>query len=139
MNGKIKKITGMTLFVVFILGVIIGIYSLGIAGIFELLGVQYQSIGSLIIFVIGIFILGLPVDLVLGAMADLTAKKVSGKIAAFVIQFLFGFMANWIVILTVDAWMSSINLSLETKFILSLVLTFFESVMAGKDKQEKSA
>ncbi|HLS08420.1 YrvL family regulatory protein [Lentibacillus sp.] len=64
MKEKIKNIIGMTLFAVCFLGIIIGIYFLGIAGIFEILGIQYQSIWSLIIFVIIIFILGLPVDLV---------------------------------------------------------------------------
>ncbi|MFD1361567.1 YrvL family regulatory protein [Lentibacillus salinarum] len=75
MKEKIKNIIGMTLFAIYIMGILIGIYFLGIAGVFEILGVQYQSIWSLIIFVISIFILGLPVDLVLGAMADLSVKK----------------------------------------------------------------
>ncbi|WP_226376884.1 YrvL family regulatory protein [Oceanobacillus halotolerans] len=121
------------------MGIIIGVYFLGIAGIFEILGVQYQSIWSLIIFVISIFILGLPVDLVLGAMADLSAEKISGKITAFVVQFLFGFVTNWIVIFTVDAFMSSINLSPGAKLFISLILTFFESVFGDKKDEHKKA
>lgn len=140
MKEKTKTIIGMTLFSVFIIGIIVGIYFLGIVGIFEILGVQYQSIWSLIIFVISIFILGLPVDLILGAMADLSVEKISGKITAFIIQFLFGFATNWIVIFTVDAFMSSINLSLGTKLVVPLILTFFESVFGDeKEKHEKAA
>ena len=139
MTQKIKTIIGMTLFSVFILGIIMGIYFLGIAGIFEILGVQYQSIWSLIIFVISIFILGLPIDLVLGAMANLSVEKISGKITAFVIQFLFGFVTNLIVIFTVDALMSSINLSSGAKLIISLILTFFESVFGDKKDEHEEA
>lgn len=138
MKEKVKTIAGMTLFAVFIMGVIIGIYLFGIAGIFEILGVQYQSIWTLMIFVTSIFILGLPVDLVLGAMADSFVEKISGTITAFVIQFLFGFMTNWIVIFIVDALMSSVNLSPGTKLIISLILTIFELVFSDKkDKHEK--
>jgi len=137
MKEKIKNIIGMALFIVFIMGIILGIYFLGMAGIFEILGVQYQSIWSLIIFVIGIFILGLPVDLILGAMANLSVEKVSGKITAFVIQFLFGFVTNWIVIFIVDAFMSSINLSPGAQLIVPLILTFFELIFSDKNGEHE--
>lgn len=139
MKEKTKDIIGTTLFGVLIIGIIIGIYLLGIAGIFEILGVQYNSIWSLIIFVISIFILGLPVDLILGAMADLSVQKISGKITAFVIQFLFGFVTNWIVIFSVDAFMSSINLSSGAKLVVPLIITLFELVFGDKkDKHEEA-
>lgn len=138
MKEKVKTIMGTTLFAVFILGFLIGIYFFGIAGIFGLLGVQYQSIWSLILFVIGIFILGLPVDLILGAMADLLVEKISGKITASIIRFLFGFVTNWLVITIVDAFMSSIDLSLETTLILSLIISLFESVFGDKKKPKKA-
>jgi len=54
MNDKIKDTIGITLFGLFIVGVLLGIYLLAIAGLFEILGVQYQSNWSLIIFVISI-------------------------------------------------------------------------------------
>lgn len=134
MNEKIKDIIGMTLFGLFIIGILLGIYLLGIAGLFEILGVQYQSNWSLVIFVISIFFLGLPVDLIMGALADLSVENISGKIIPFVIQFLFGFVTNWIVIHTVNAFMNSINLSLFALLIIPLIVTLFESVL-GDDKE----
>jgi len=136
MKGKLKNILGMTLFIVFIMTMIMGIYFFGIAGIFQTLGVQYESIWSLTIFVISIFILGLPVDLVSGAMAELFVEKGSGTLNAFVIRFLFGFMTNWVVIFTVDAFMSSINLSPGAKLIIPLILTIFESVLGNKKDEQ---
>lgn len=134
MKEKTKNIIGMTLFVLFIVGIIVAIYFFGITGLFVILGVQYHSIWSLIIFVISVFILGLVVDLFMGAIAKLTVEKFSGKISPIVIEFLFGFATNWIVIMTVDAFMNSIILSLETKLILSLILTFAELLF--QDKKE---
>ncbi|MFD1068202.1 YrvL family regulatory protein [Oceanobacillus locisalsi] len=133
MKEKTKNIIGMTLLIIFLMGIIAAIYFFGITGIFVILGVQYQSIWSLIIFVMSVFILGLVVDVFTGAIAKLTVEILSGKIKPMVIEFLFGFATNWIVIMTVDAFMSSLNLSLETKFIFSLILTFFELVFQDKN------
>ena len=139
MNEKVKDIIGMTLFAVFIIGILVGIYFLGIVGIFKILGVQYQSIWSLIIFVISVFILGLPVDLILGAIADLSVEKMKGKIIVFIVQFLFGLATNLIVIFTVDIFMESINLSLGAILAISLILTFLEWMFADKKDIQKES
>ncbi|GAA0323773.1 YrvL family regulatory protein [Oceanobacillus sp. FSL W7-1293] len=134
MKEKTKNIIGMTLFVIFIVGILMAIFFFGITGIFVLLGVQYQSVWSLIIFVISVFVLGFVVDLFMGVIAKLTVEKLSGRITSLVIEFLFGFATNWVVIMTVDTFMNSLTLSLGTKLILSLVLTFAELLF--QDKKE---
>lgn len=139
MNEKTKDIIGMTLFSLFIIGVLLGIYFLGIVGLFEIIGVEYQSIWSLALFVISIFFLGLPVDLIMGALADLTAEKVSGKIMPFMIQFMFGFITNWIVIYTVNMFMNSIDFSVLALLIVPAVITLFELAFGDdKEKREKT-
>ncbi|WP_010651561.1 YrvL family regulatory protein [Oceanobacillus massiliensis] len=55
LKQKIGTVVGVTLFIAVVLGFIIGIYLLGMAGIFELLGIQYTSVWSLIIFVVSFF------------------------------------------------------------------------------------
>lgn len=134
MKEKTKNIIGMTLFVIFIVGILMAIFFFGITGIFVLLGVQYQSVWSLIIFVISVFVLGFVVDLFMGVIAKLTVEKLSGRITSLVIEFLFGFATNWVVIMTVDTFMNSLTLSLGTKLILSLVLTFAELLFQDKKK-----
>ncbi len=42
MKEKTKNIIGMTLLVLFIVGIIVAIYFFGITGIFVILGVQYH-------------------------------------------------------------------------------------------------
>lgn len=142
MNLKEKTATviGITFFIALMSGFVLGIYFFGFAGAFELLGVQYQSIWSLVIFVVSFFILGFLVDLPFDAMAKLSIEKLTGKAASFFVQMLFGFVSNWIVLVTVDVFVGSIALSLETKLIVSLLLAVLESVFDNKkEKNEKVA
>lgn len=135
MNEKAKNIVGMTLFSLFIIGVLLSIYFLGLVGLFEIIGVEYQSLWSLVFFVISIFFLSIPLDLIMGALADLTAEKLSGKIKPFMTQFIFGFMTNWIIIYTVNVFMDRINFSTLALLIVPVVITLFELIL-GDDKNK---
>lgn len=137
MEKKTKNIIEPTLFALVIVGMIIGMYFLGIVGLFEMLGVQYQSSWSLLLFVISIFILGLPIDLISGAVAGLSVEKVRGKTSVFVVRFLFGFATNWIAIYIVDVFMSSVELALGTRLVISLIITLFEMVVGTEEINEK--
>ncbi|UOQ83537.1 YrvL family regulatory protein [Gracilibacillus salinarum] len=140
MNEKTKNIIGITIFSICIMGILMGVYFLVITGLFEIFNVQYSSIWSLLLFVISICILGLPVDLIFGAMADISVEKMRGKVPAFVIQFIFGFVTNLLVISIVDAFMSGINLSPGAKFVIIIILTLIESVFEdGKNKDKEAA
>ncbi|WP_269411186.1 YrvL family regulatory protein [Lentibacillus daqui] len=138
MNVKEKAATviGFTFFMISVIGFVLSIFLFGFAGVFELLGVHYHSIWSLIIFVVGFFILRFLADLFFDAIAKLSIKNTRGNIKAFLIQVLFAFVSNWLVIVTVDAFMKSITLSLETKLIVALLLAILEP--AFDNKKEKS-
>ncbi|RYG71960.1 hypothetical protein EU245_12105 [Lentibacillus lipolyticus] len=138
MNEKVKDKIGMALFAVFIIGVLVGIYFLGIVGVFEILGVQYESIWSLIIFAVSFFILGFVIDLFFGTMGKLSAENVTGSINKFVIQFLFSFVTNWITILSVDAFMESVTLTLKTKLIVAILIALLETVFSDKEETNKA-
>ncbi|MFO1445085.1 hypothetical protein KDN24_18165 [Bacillus sp. Bva_UNVM-123] len=135
MKDKIATVIGITLLMVLVIGFIFGIYLFGFAGIFKLLGVHYQSNWSLAIFVASFYILGLLVDLIFDAFAKLTVEKVKGNVNAFFIQLLFGFASNWLVLFTVDAFMESVTLILETKFIIALLLAVLEPIFDNKKEK----
>ena len=134
MSLKEKTVTviGIIFFIVLVIGFVFGVFFFGFAGIFELLGVHYESIWSLIIFVLSFFILGLMVDLFIDAMVTLTVENITGYVSAFFIQFLFGFASNWLVLLIVDAFIKGITLSLETKLIVALLLGVLDPVFDNK-------
>ncbi|MEW9676320.1 regulatory YrvL family protein [Lentibacillus sp. L22] len=139
MNVKEKAATiiGLTLFIILVIAFVLGIFFFGFAGVFELLGIHYQSIWSLFIFVVSFFILGFVVDLFFDAIRKLSVQNTSGNMKAFFIQVLVAFVANWIVIVTVDAFMKSITLSLGTKTIVALLLAILEPIFDNKKEQRK--
>lgn len=137
MNVKAKTATiiGFTLFIMLILSFVLGMFFFGFAGVFELLGVYYQSIWSLVIFVVSYFILGFFVDLFFGSVAALSVQNITEDVKAFVIQVIFGFVSNWIVLVTVDTLMESIILSQQTKLMLALLLGMLDAVFDNKKKK----
>ncbi|WP_010530219.1 YrvL family regulatory protein [Lentibacillus jeotgali] len=140
LKEKTATVIGMTLLTILIAGFVLGIYFFGFAGVFELLGVQYQSIWSLVIFVVSFFVLGFLIDLPFEAMSKLSVEKLTGNIAAFLVELFFGFASNWIALVTVDVFVGSIELSLEAKLIISLLLAVLEPVFDSKnEKNEKVA
>lgn len=129
---KVATVLGITILLAGVIGLIIGVLFFGFAGIFEVLGVRYDSVWDIVIFVISYFIIGFIVDIFLEAMAKLTVAYVSGKMNSFLIQWLFGFASNWLVLFIVDAMMASITLTLVTKIILALFLGLLDPVFDNK-------
>ena len=136
MKQKVGTIVGVTLFIVLILGFIIGIYLFGMVGIFELLGVQYTSFWSLIIFVVSFFILASIIELFSKPLSELLTEKTTDKFVALFIQFIIQGLTNWLSLFIVDVFMDSITLSLQTRLIVAMLLTLFE--MAFEDKENKN-
>jgi energy-coupling factor transporter transmembrane protein EcfT len=136
MNPKEKIITviSITLLMIILIGFILGILFFGFAGIFTLFGVSYQSIWSLVIFVISFFVLGFFIDIFFDALTKLAIKDLSSKGTIFFIQFIFGFASNWLVLFTVDAFMDSIKFSPKAMLIITLILALLEPVFDNKKK-----
>lgn len=138
MNIKEKIVTVIGIAILFLLvlgfvaGFVIGPFFFGFVGVFELLGVQYQSFWSLLIFVVSFFILGLVVELFSNAIFKLTSQHLTGKVKMFY-KFSIESIFNWIVLFTVDECMSSITLSINTEMIIALLLAILEFVF-DKDK-----
>jgi hypothetical protein len=133
-----KSKVGTTLGVLSILSVVVGfilvLYFFGMAAIFELLGVQYNSNWSLVVFVVSFFILGVIVELFTKAIFKLSVRNITGKIKMFFIRISFESTSNWLVLFTVDEFMRSITLSLKIEIIISLLLALLE--MAFDDDED---
>ncbi|WP_106497270.1 YrvL family regulatory protein [Lentibacillus sp. Marseille-P4043] len=133
---KIGTVVGVTLFIVLVFGFIIGIYLFGMAGIFELLGIQYTSVWSLIIFVISFFILASIVELFSKPISELLTEKITGKFEILFIQFSIHCLTNWLGLFVVDVFMDNITLSWKIGIIVAMLLTLFE--MTFEDKENKN-
>ncbi|WP_077620987.1 YrvL family regulatory protein [Bacillus sinesaloumensis] len=125
---KIGTVVGVTLFVAVVLGFIIGIYLFGIAGIFELLGIQYNSIWSLVIFVVSFFILATIVELFSKPISALFTEKLTGKFEKLLIQFCIQGLSNWLCLSIVDGFMDGITFTLITGLMVAVVITLIELI-----------
>ncbi|MFS0762303.1 YrvL family regulatory protein [Peribacillus phoenicis] len=125
---KMATVAGLAFLIIMVVGFVMGLYFFGLAGIFELLGVRYESIWSLVIFVVSFFILGIIVELFSKAIFKLSVRNITGKIKVFFIRIGFEGTSNWLVLFAVDEFMKSITLSLKTEIIIALLLAIIEIV-----------
>ncbi|WP_087973519.1 YrvL family regulatory protein [Oceanobacillus rekensis] len=136
MKQKVGTVVGVTLFIAVVLGLIIGMYLFGMAGIFELLGIQYTSVWSLSIFVVSFLILASIVELFSKPISGLITERITGKFEVLFIQFSIQSLSNWLCLFIVDVFMSSITFTLRTGFIVAILLTLLE--MAFEEKENKN-
>src|SRR5699024_1051431 len=136
---KIKDVIGVTVFAILIFGIIIGIYFLGFAGVSNLFGIQYDSLSSLGIFVISVFIIGFFVDFIFDSLTILAVEKLVNYYIAFLVQLLFMFISECIVLGIVEAVMDSISLPEKTLLLLAALLSLLSNIFDNKKrKMEKS-
>ncbi len=139
LNRKEKTATVVAIAILLILavGFVFCLYLFGMAGFFELLGVQYNSVWSLVFFVAGFFVIGVIVELFALAIFKLSIRNITGKLKVFFIRIGFESASNWLVLFTVDEFMGGITLSLKVEIIIALLLAVLEASFDGdKDKLE---
>ncbi|GAA0492587.1 hypothetical protein GCM10008986_18690 [Salinibacillus aidingensis] len=133
---KMATMIGMIFFILFIAGLVLGIYFLGFAGIFELLGVQYHSIWSLFVFAVCFFMAGFIIELFSKPIFERSTRNVSGKIKLVFIQICFESVSNWLVLFTVDEFMQKINLSSKTELLIALFVSVFEIILENNNDDD---
>ena len=126
----------IALLIILAVGFVLVLYFFGMAAAFELLGVQYDSNWSLVVFVVSFFILGVIVELFTKAIFKLSVRNIAGKMKVCFIRFSFESTSNWLVLFTVDEFMRSITLSLKMEVIIALLLAVLEMVF--DDDEDKS-
>ena len=127
-KAKIATVVGIALLILLGAGFVLGLYFFGLVGVFELLGVQYISIGSLVVFVVSFFILGVIVELFSKVIFKMSIRSITGKIKVFFIRISFEATSNWLVLFTVDEFMKNITLSLKAEIIIALLIAVLEIV-----------
>ena len=131
---KTVTVAVITVLIILVVGFVFGLYFFGMAGVFKLLGVQYDSIWSLVVFVVSFFFFFVFVELFTKAIFKLYVRNITGKIKLLLIRISFECISNWLVLFTVDEYMKSITLSLETEIIVVLLLAVLEVAFDDDDK-----
>ncbi|WP_058307326.1 YrvL family regulatory protein [Gracilibacillus massiliensis] len=136
LKEKVATVAGITFLAIMVLGFVLGLYFFGMAGLFDLLGVQYTSVWSIVIFVISYFLLGMISDLFFKVIFKLSIQNITGKFKILAVNFSLVAISNWLVLFTVDEFMESITLSIRTEIIITLVIVLLEIVF--DDKKDSS-
>ncbi|MDX8047115.1 YrvL family regulatory protein [Gracilibacillus sp. S3-1-1] len=134
--SKTDKII-IAVLVTIVLSAVIAVYFFGMAGIFNLLGVQYHSVGSLVLFVILFFVIGIVVELFSNVFSRIVAKQFTGKGHKLVVRLLIEIAANWLVLYITDEIVSGVNLSPEVKVIVAVILGIVEVVLVSDEKKKQ--
>lgn len=135
---KILTIGAIALLLLLALSFVIGIFLFGFAGLFTVLGVEYATKGSLLIFVIYFFLLGFIFDIFFDAVAKIAVENVSGRFQSILIQISIAVVANWLVLVIIDSFMESINLSQEMKLIIALIVAIVDVTFDDKKVTAKA-
>ncbi len=132
---KLLIMIGVMILIIMAMGIVFGGYFFGLAGVFELLGVQYNSVWSLFVFVMGFFILGIFVELITKVIFVLSTRNTRDKAYVLMIRLSLEFLSNWLVLFTGDELMKGITLSWKTEVMIALLLAVVERIF---DKEDNS-
>lgn len=127
---------GIAVLIIHVSGVVLGLFFFGFTGIFNFLGVEYQSSWSLLLFVVNFFILGFIIDLFADTIANLSVMNIQSDIKTFLIRMLLGFVANWLTLSIVNSFMKSIKFSIETTLIISFILSIIDAQVNHKKSKD---
>ncbi|QDP39519.1 YrvL family regulatory protein [Radiobacillus deserti] len=123
---KIATVVGILILCILVIGFLFCLYFFGMAGILKLLGVQYESVWSLVLFVTSFFILGIVVELFSKAIFTLSVQNITGRVKILFIRICIESISNWFVLFTVDAFMQSIALSTEIEVVIACLVAVVE-------------
>src|SRR5699024_1825387 len=125
----VGHIIGITIFVSVIVGCVIGIYFVGFAGLFQLLGVTYHSIWALALFVISFFIIGFVIDLFVHPLVKILAEVLQNRYHVFFLRFAIDVSANWMILHVLNVIMDSITINVVTEIIIAVFLFLVEFML----------
>jgi len=132
---KAMVISALVLLVVISITIVIGSIFFGLVGFFNLFGVQYSSILSLIGFVLVLLLFGGLVDLISISLITLLSQRYeSSEYKLFITRMVIDCSFTWIAFHTVDEFMNSITIPLKTEIIAVLLLFLIEIAFESREK-----
>ncbi|MGD7008722.1 YrvL family regulatory protein [Metabacillus sp. 84] len=135
---KIFVVTALSLIVILTIVFVFAAYFFGIAGIFNLAGVHYDSLSSLVQFVIFYFLLGLAGDIVNKVFVVLLSKTAINGLAARFVKFLASFIVTWSIFSFLSMVMQSIHINTITQVIAASLIAIIELTVDGGGRKRNS-
>ena len=136
LGTKIAIVAIISLMLVVALGFVIVAFYFGIVGLFNLLGVEYDSLLSLVWFTIYFTLLSVFGDIVIKMFIVLTnhSNKWSDNYKKYSIV-IYSFFVNWGIVSLLNQLMNSIHIHLLTQIIFSLIIAILDLVSKNNEKK----
>lgn len=137
LSEKIIVILSITFLIIFSLSLLLALFFFGFTGLFQLLGVQYDSVSALILFLVNyviISIIGEFFSKIISLIIVSYLKSNSGKI---LIPFILDTFANWIILHFIDEAMNSITIPTWVEIITVLLLACADFAFDDRKKKNK--
>ena len=136
LRTKIAIVATVSLMLMGAIGLVTVVFYFGIVGLFNLLGVEYDSLLSLVWFTIFYFLLSVLGDIIIKIFMVLTnnSNKWSDNYKKFSIL-IYSFFVNWGIVSLLNQLMNSINIHLLTQIIFSLIIAILDLI--SKNDKEK--
>ena len=134
MQWRDKIIIGiaMTLLVAVSIGIVFGGLVFGLAGFFSLLGVSYESIGSLLWFIFFCFLVGIFFEIIEQVILLFIARSKAPSKEKWIWIALIKLILSWIVIHIVNEFMTTVVLSSVAEFLTALLIVSIDIVFDDK-------
>jgi len=136
LRTKIAIVATVSLMLMGAIGFVTVVFYFGIVGLFNLLGVEYDSLLSLVWFTIFYFLLSFFGDIFIKIFIVLTnnSNRWSDNYKKFSIL-IYSFFVNWGIVSLLNQLMSSINIHLLTQIIFSLIIATLDLIFKDNEKK----
>lgn len=137
MSDKIFSVIVVSIIVIVALSIVAGAAFFGIAGLFKILGVEYESWYSFLIFFLMFGLIGFMADIFAIPLSRILASRTDKTYQKFLIVMVVDCLFSWMAIHTTDELMSSITIPSGTELITVLVMFLAEHAMDDKTTVKK--
>ncbi|GIN16529.1 hypothetical protein J32TS2_18850 [Shouchella clausii] len=120
-----------------VLAFIFGIYYLGMAGLFQLLGIGYDSVQALALFVLLFLLLGIFVELFVKVFNTLLLPAVASRLLQKILEFCIRYTFTLPVVFLLNHYMSTIHIKLMSQAALAAFVVVIEMLIDNEDYSQK--
>ncbi len=136
-GDKIFSAIVVSIIVIVALSIVGGAAFFGIAGLFKILGVEYESWYSFLIFFLIFGLIGFIADIFAIPLSRILASFTNKTYQKFLIVMFVDCLFSWMALHTTDELMSSITIPTGTELITVMVLFLAEHTMDDKTEEKK--
>jgi len=124
-----------------LLGIIIifGVFFFGMVGLFKLMGVSYESVSSLLLFGVLIFILGLLFEAAAKIVKMFSLYSKPSPSVFLIWRIFVDLLFTWLTIYTVDELVSQVTMVLWSEWFFTFLLVTADYVFDEKKQTKKLA